>query len=88
VSTMQAEVFDALRSIGITDEKASAAAQALSKHDPDMGTLKADVSTLKADVSTLKVDVATLKTDMAVGKWMLGFIAAGIFTLLLKAFVH
>jgi len=43
---------------------------------------------LKADVGSLKADVATLKVDVALLKWMLGFVFAGVLTLVLKVFVH
>jgi len=91
---MEAEVFDAFRSIGVGDEKASAAAQALSRRDPDMivlkgdvATLKSDVSALKIDVGTLKIDVAGLKVDVALLKWMVGFSLALSVAILLKLFV-
>jgi hypothetical protein len=74
MTVMEAEVFDAFRSIGVADDKASAAAQARSRRDPD-------ISIMKADIATLKVDVAILK-------WMMGFVVAGMLALLLKAFVH
>jgi hypothetical protein len=41
-------VVEAFRSIGIADDKAIAAAEALARHDPDMGILKADVARSKA----------------------------------------
>jgi hypothetical protein len=64
MSTMEAEVFDAFRSIGVGDEKASVVAQALSRRDPDLIVMQRDVATLKSDGSTLKSDVGTLKTDV------------------------
>jgi len=97
MSTMEAEVFDAFSAMGVPDEKASAAAQALSKRDHtlhittmkgDIATLKSDVSTLKSDVSSLKVDVNSLKADNLLIKWMLGFVGAGVSSLVIKAFGH
>jgi hypothetical protein len=85
---MEAEVFDAFHSIGIADDKAVAAALALSKRVPDVLGMKLDIRTLKADVGILKGDVATLKVDVSPLKWMLGFVFAGVLTLVLKAFVH
>jgi chemotaxis response regulator CheB len=81
MSVMDAEVFDAFRSIGVADDKASAAAQAMKRQDPDILTIKVDMGVMKGDIATLKVDVALLK-------WMVGFIVAGIIALVLKAFVH
>jgi hypothetical protein len=90
MSTMEAEVFDAFRAMGVPDEKASAAAQALSKRDHtlDITTMKGDIATLKADVSSLRADVNSLKADNLLIKWMLGFVGAGVLSLVIKAFGH
>ena len=95
MSTMEAEVFDAFRSIGVGDEKAMAAAEALSRRDPgmvvlqgdvgtvkaDVGSLKSDVSVIKGDVGILKTDVATLKTDVATLKIDVGTLKTDVSTL-------
>jgi hypothetical protein len=102
MSVMEAGFFDAFRSIGGSDEKARAAAQALSKRDPeaaalkadvaslkfDVGVLKTDVAALKGDVATLKGDVATLKVEVALLKWMMGFCLALEAAILLKLLVR
>jgi hypothetical protein len=90
MSAMEAEVFEAFRSMGIPDEKASAAAQALSKRDHTLyiTTMKGDIATLKSDVAILKVDVNSLKADHHLIKWMLGFVGAGVLSLVIKAFGH
>jgi hypothetical protein len=72
MSTMEAEVFEAFRSVGIADDKAILAAQALGKRDPDIGSLKQDV--------------ASLKTDMVLLKWMVGVVMAMSLTILFKIF--
>jgi hypothetical protein len=46
-SVMEAEVFDAFRAIGVTDLKAMAAAQALSRRDADVTSLKSDMVLVK-----------------------------------------
>ncbi len=53
MSTLQAEVFEALRAIDIPEEKALKAATALSRRDEDVGTLKRDMAVLKWMVGTL-----------------------------------
>jgi hypothetical protein len=95
MSVMDAEVFEAFRAIGVPDDKASAAAQAISRRDADIGPLKADVATLKndmsivkSDTSAMKLDITTMKLDIAVLKWGVGLIVAGVISLMLKAFVH
>jgi hypothetical protein len=72
MSTMEAEVFEAFRSVGVADDKAILAAQALGKRDPDIGGLKQDV--------------ASLKTDMVLLKWMVGVVMAMSLTILFKIF--
>ena len=100
MSTIDAKVFEAFRSVGVADDKAILAAQALSRRDPDMDGIKADVASLRSDVSVLKHDVASLKpdvaglkqdvaalkTDVALQKWILGVVMAMLLTLLFKAF--
>ncbi len=66
MSTMEAKVFEAFRSAGAAADKASAAAQALSRRDSEVASLKADVQLLK---------------------WMVGFIGAGVDTLVIKDLV-
>ncbi len=102
MSVMEAEVYEAFKAIGIPDDKASAAAQALSKPKPEFSTLAADVATLKSDsaimksdiaavksdVSILKADVSSLKTGMAVLQWGVGITIASVLSLVAKAFLH
>jgi hypothetical protein len=50
---MSFEVFDALRSAGVAEEKARAAAEAVAKDRPDVGYIKADVRVLQFRVNML-----------------------------------
>jgi len=47
MSTMQSEVFDAFRSIGVSEDKALKAAAALNERDKDVATIKSDILVLK-----------------------------------------
>jgi len=47
MSTLQSEVFNAFRSIGVTEDKAVKAAAALSARDHDVTSLKSDMSVMK-----------------------------------------
>ena len=47
MSSMQAEVFEAFRSIDIPEDKALKAATALGQRDNDVTSLKADMSLMK-----------------------------------------
>jgi hypothetical protein len=53
MSVVEAAVFEAFWSTGIGDDKAGAAAQALSKRDADIAILKSDVGILKIDTALL-----------------------------------
>ncbi len=61
MSVLEAEVFDAFRSIGVPDLPAMAAAQALSRRDADVVSLKADMGLLKWMVgSVMALNIAIL----------------------------
>ena len=47
MSTMQSEIFEAFRAIDIPEDKALKAAEALSRRDVDVASLKTDTSVLK-----------------------------------------
>ena len=47
MSTMQSEVFEAFRSLDIPEDKALKAAQALSKRDEDVNSIKSDIVIIK-----------------------------------------
>lgn len=44
---MQIEVFEAFRSVGVPEDKASKAAQALNERDKDVASLKSDMTIMK-----------------------------------------
>ncbi len=75
---MESEVFDAFRAIGVPDDKASAAAQALNRRDPE-------IAPLKGDVAAIKTDIASMKLDLAVLKWGVGLIVGGVISLMFFA---
>jgi len=101
-AAQQLEVFEALREMGITEEKAVKVATVLSRRDDDVADVKNDVKTIdmrvegltkdvaevKKDIAEVKKDTADLKRDNAVVKWMLGFILAAVMTVVFKAFLH
>lgn len=53
MTTVQSEVFEAFREIGISEEKAMKAASSLSHRDGDVVALKHDVSVLKWMMGTV-----------------------------------
>ncbi len=58
MTTIQSEVFDALRDMGVAEDKAVKAAAALSKRDEDVISLKTDINLLKWMVFVLACQVA------------------------------
>jgi hypothetical protein len=68
---MVSEVYDALRSVNVPEDKARKAAEALAVphmgkvYDVRFDKIDGDIAALKADIAGLKIDVAGLKTDVA-----------------------
>lgn len=61
MTTVKAEVFEAFRAIWAPEDKALAAAEALSKRDEDVADLKSDVRLLRWMVTTnIALSVAIL----------------------------
>lgn len=95
MATMITEIYTALKDIGVSDEKAQRAAEAMAVDSPRLTRLEgnvdkivADVSVLKADGIVIKAEVAGLKADSAMMKWMLGFVLAMNVAILFRLFAH
>ena len=72
MSTMIAELYDALKDAGASEEKARAAAKTMEDYDSRFNKIDQDLSLIKAEITILK--------------WMLGFLVAGMVSLLFKIF--
>ena len=72
MSTMITELYDAFIDAGASEEKLRAAAKAMADYDSRFNKIDQDMALLKAEIVVLK--------------WMLGFLVAGMVTLLFKAF--
>ena len=98
MTTMIAELYDALLAAGSPEDKARKAAEAMAGYEAyegrfvriegDIAELKRDVAELKRDVAELKRDVADLKRDNLLIKWMLGFLLAFQVAIFLKLFLQ
>src|SRR5436190_3842286 len=98
MTTMVAELYDALIAAGSPDDKARKAAEAMAGFDAyqqrfvriesDISTLRQDVAELKRDVAELKRDVTELKRDGFLMKWMIGFVLLFQVTIFAKLFLH
>lgn len=67
---MIAERCDALRNAGASEEKARAASKAMADDESRFNKVDHDLAWIKAEITVLK--------------WMLGFLVAGMVSLLLK----
>lgn len=72
MTTMIAELYDALKEAGASDDKASAAAKAIADYEDRFNELSTD----------LKV----VKTELKLIKWISGITLAAIISLLIKSF--
>ena len=98
MTTMIAELYDALLAAGSPEDKARAAAEAMAgyeayegrfiKVEADIGELKSDVAELKRDVAGLKQDMVEVKRDLFLLKWMMGFLLAFQIAIFIKLFLH
>jgi capsule polysaccharide export protein KpsE/RkpR len=93
MSTMIAEVYDALKEAGASEEKAKAAAMALADYrnrfdriDFDLGSLKGDLPIVKADLAALKTDLAVVQAELAMVKWIVSGVGFGVLLLVLRSF--
>jgi AMMECR1 domain-containing protein len=71
---MIAELYDALREAGASEDKARAASRALADYDSRFNKVDQELVLIKAEITVLK--------------WMHGFLVAGMVSLLYKAFVQ
>ncbi len=84
MTTMIAEVYDALLAAGSPEDKARKAAEAMAGYEalePRFVRIEADVSELKRDVAEMKRDLKELGQvvsahgrDLLLLKWMVGFV--------------
>jgi hypothetical protein len=68
------EVYEAFKSAGIPEDKATAAAKAIAEIGQE------------ERLTLIKKEITEIKGDIKLIKWMLGVIIAGILSLILKAF--
>jgi phage shock protein A len=98
MTTMIAELYDALIAAGSPEDKARKAAETMAgfeayegrfvRVEANIAEVQRDVAELKRDVAELKRDVAELKRDSLLMKWMLGFVLAFQVAMFIKLFLH
>ncbi len=72
MSTMIAELYDALREAGASDEKAKAAAKALADYENRFDRIDIDLSAVKA--------------ELAMVKWIVSGVGFGVLLLVLRSY--
>ena len=85
MASMVVELYAALRSAGVSDDQATAAARAVVERDA-MDQIGRDIAEVKGDLGDLKVRVASVDGQMQGMRWMLGFVMAGVTALIVRAF--
>jgi hypothetical protein len=98
MTTMVAELYDALLAAGAPDEKARKAAETMAgyeAHEQQLGRIETDVVDLKRDVAELRRMAANgeqrlsgLSGEVLLLKWMLGFVLAFQVAISVKLFLH
>ena len=98
MTTMVAEIYDALLAAGSPEDKARRAAEALAgyeAYDQRLGRIEAQVADLKSDIGDLKREVTDLgrrmgavERDTFLLKWMVGFVLAFQVAVFAKLFLH
>jgi hypothetical protein len=91
MATMISEVYDAFRSVGVPEDKARAAAEALSE---DQIATKSDITRLErvttGEIAKIRqetaADIAKLEKEIVVIKWMLGLVIVAVVIPLVKPF--
>ena len=79
MTTMIAELYDALLAAGSPEDKARKAAEAMAGFDAyeqRLVRIETDLSELKRDVADIKRGQANLERDNLLMKWMLGLVLA------------
>lgn len=76
---MIAEVYEALKEAGASDDKARAAATALADYDTRFDRIDRDLAALRAEL-------AVVKAELAMVKWVVSGVGFGVLLLVLRSF--
>ncbi len=84
MTTMITEVYEAFKDAGTSEEKAKATASAIADYSSRFDSLEAELKIPRAEFES---ETKILKTELSIVKWMLGFVIAGIVSMLIKLFI-
>ena len=76
---MIAEVYDALKEAGASEEKAKAAAKAPADYDKRFDNVD-------DDLASVKTDLAVVRAELAMVKWIVSGVGFGVLLLVLRSF--
>ena len=85
MASMVIELYAALKTAGVPEDQATAAARVVAERDA-VDQLGRDIAGIKGDLSDLKVRTASIDGQMQGMRWMLGFVMAGVTALIVRAF--
>ncbi len=91
MTTMIAELYDALLAAGSPEDKARKAAEAMAGYETYEGRftrIEADIGELKRDVAELNRRVGSVERALLLLKWMVGFVLAFQVAISVKLFLH
>ena len=95
MATMISEVYDAFIASGAPEDKARAAAMAVTAYDGrfnkiegDLGMVRGDIHMICGDIHMIRGDIYVIRGDINLLKWMNGITWALCFGILFKLFLH
>ena len=91
MTTMVAELYDALIAAGSPEEKARAAAEAMAgyeAHEQRLGRIESNISEIKRSLTELGQRSSRIEGDAVLLKWMMGFVLALLVAICIKLFLH
>ena len=84
MATMVVEIYDALRSIGVAEDKATKAAEAMATLEPQFATIRGEMQLgfpradheMQQGFARVDQGFAAVRSDMRVMKWQVGLLYA------------
>jgi len=80
------ELVDRLKTAGLPQEQAEAVVRVIADAQNKLVTTDALKSALDDMIAPVKIDLAVLKAEATFNKWMLGFLLAGVMSIVIKTF--
>jgi hypothetical protein len=91
MTTMVAELYDALLAAGSPEDKARKAAETMAgyeAYEQRLGRIESDISEMKRGLADLGQRVPRIEGDISLLKWMMGFVLALLVAMSVKLFLH